>query len=497
MGNGISLMLFGVIVIFGVVFWFMTKNDRSSNSNSKENGKDKNSKKSNTDANIADIKKEDVFKFMEFDRILDDMIVQNNGQKFTMAVKCKGINYDLMSEVEQLAVEEGFITFLNTLKFPIQLYVQAQNMDLKSAINMYKENISSVKDEFEERNLEYTRITEAFDSTQDEIDEAAQKREEVLNVYEYANDIISYVEKMSMNKNLLQRSFYVLVSYYTSEINAAEKFSKDEINNLCYSELYTRAQSIISALASCSVEGRVLNSNELADLLYTAYNRDDKGLMNVKDAIESGFYRLYSTSNDAFSRREELLQKQIEEDARLKAYQTIVNTINDGTYKSAKMDALKIEEDTSRLANDIIRRENIPENIKETAQKKVVDEYREVKKQVIQEVNQEKKVLYEQASKIEGIKNIDQSKLQPKIENKVNPNINNSQVQQISSVTNTSNSSISNNINPNISNNNSINANGSENVNRSNNINNTVTNVNEEKIENKSKSFSSENDSIV
>ena len=121
MGNGISLMLFGVIVIFGVVFWFMTKNDRSSNSNSKENGKDKNSKKSNTDANIADIKKEDVFKFMEFDRILDDMIVQNNGQKFTMAVKCKGINYDLMSEVEQLAVEEGFITFLNTLKFPIQL----------------------------------------------------------------------------------------------------------------------------------------------------------------------------------------------------------------------------------------------------------------------------------------------------------------------------------------------------------------------------------------
>ena len=78
-----------------------------------------------------EIKKEDVFKFMDFDRILDNMIVQNGGSRFTMAIKCKGINYDLMSEVEQLSVEEGFITFLNTLKYPIQFYVQAQNIDLK------------------------------------------------------------------------------------------------------------------------------------------------------------------------------------------------------------------------------------------------------------------------------------------------------------------------------------------------------------------------------
>ena len=95
-----------------------------------EKNKSNNSKKSNGE----DIKKEDIFRFMEFDRILDDMIVQRNGSRFTKAIKCKGINYDLMSEVEQLAVEEGFITFLNTLKYPIQLYVQAQNINLKNTI---------------------------------------------------------------------------------------------------------------------------------------------------------------------------------------------------------------------------------------------------------------------------------------------------------------------------------------------------------------------------
>lgn len=495
MGNGIILISLGVIAIFGVVFWLITRKNTISTKNENE----KNKKIDNSDkTNTADIKKEDVFKFMEFDRILDDMIVQNDGKKFTMAVKCKGINYDLMSEVEQLAVEEGFITFLNTLKYPIQLYVQAQNIDLKSAINIYKENVSPIKSEFDERDLEYTRITEAFDSTQDEIDVAAQKREEVLNVYEYATDIISYVEKMSMNKNLLQRSFYVLVSYYTSEINAAEKFSKDEINNLCYSELYTRAQSIISALSSCSVEGKILNSNELADLIYTAYNRDDRGLVNVKDAIESGFYRLYSTSNDAFSRREELLHKQIEDDARLKAYQAIVDTINDGSYNSPRMDALKVEEDTSRLANDIIRRENIPDEIKEAAQVKIVDEYRDVKKQVLKDVNEEKRTLYQQASKIEGIKNIDQSKLQPKVENTVNPNVNSQQLKQNNINNNINNRSINTSSGINKANN-PESTNNINNVNKVyvNNANSTISRVTEEKKENKSTSYSSENDSIV
>lgn len=397
--SAFSLVLLGILGIFGVVFYFVNKKrmgTETPSSNQKTTGKE--------NEKTSEVRKEDVFNFMEFDKIQDDMIVQNKGQKYTMAIKCKGINYDLMSDVEQMAVEEGFITFLNTLKYPIQLYVQAQNIDLKGAINTYKENISGIKQDFEDRDSEYTKVVEAFDSTQDEIDEAAQKREEVLNVYEYANDIISYVERMSMNKNLLQRSFYVLVSYHTSEINATEKFSKEEIANICYTELYTRAQAVISALAACSVEGKTLNSNELADLLYTAYNRDDRGLMNVKEAIESGFYRLYSTSKDAFEKRNDLLEQEIADNARIKAYQAIVDTIKDGSYVSPKMEALKVEEDTSRLANEIIKRENVPSEVKEAAQKKIVDNYRETKKQVLQEVKVEKEQLMQEANEVLGIK---------------------------------------------------------------------------------------------
>ena len=287
------LILLAILAVFAVIFFTVTKKqEKATNLSSKDSSKEnRNSKNSKNNEKKEEIRKEDVFKFMEFDRILDSMIVQNNGSRYTMAIKCKGINYDLMSEVEQISVEEGFITFLNTLRYPIQLYVQAQNVDLKSVIQEYKNNISGVKSDFERLDAEYNKVLESFESTTQEIEKVENERNKVLNVYEYASDIINYVERMSTNKSLLQRNFYVLVSYSTSEIAGADKFTKDELLNICYTELLTRAQSIISGLSSCSVEGRVLDSNEVADLLYMAYNRDDKGLLSVKETSDTGFYR--------------------------------------------------------------------------------------------------------------------------------------------------------------------------------------------------------------
>jgi hypothetical protein len=385
------MVLLGIMMVFGAIFLIVTKKQEHANSiNKAENSKGESSKNSKASYTSDNVKKEDVFKFMEFDKILDNMIVQSNGTKFTMAIKCKGINYDLMSDVEQLAVEEGFITFLNTLRYPIQLYVQAQNVDLKGAINKYKQNVVGIKDEFESINNEYNKVIDSFDSTEEETKKIENERTKVLNVYEYASDIIQYVEILSLNKSLLQRNFYVLVSYYTSEITSADKFNKEEIINLCYSELITRAQAIISALSACSVSGEVLNSNELADLLYNAYNRDDKSLLSVKEALDSGFYRLYSTSKDAFDKKTEMLAEEVRNEAKIKALSAIKKSIEEGTYVSPKLDEIDFEEQSSKLANDMIKNEDVPTEIKKDAQRIVLEEYKVKKNKILHEIRDEK-----------------------------------------------------------------------------------------------------------
>lgn len=404
----LPIVLGVVLLVFGIIFLvFINKQKKKSvldDKNNKTGVKENSTSKSNSNTN-SNVTREDIFNFMEFDKIIDNMIVQNNGTKFTMAIKCKGINYDLMSEIEQIAVEEGFITFLNTLRFPIQLYVQAQNIDLKSAISTYKQNANNIREEYESANKEYTNLVEQFDSDENEVAKAEERRERVLNVYEYASDIINYVERLSLNKNLLQRNFYVLVSYYTSEITSASTFDKSEIVNICYNELLTRAQTIISALASCSVTGEVLSSNDLADLMYMAYNRDDKGFLSVKEAIQSGFYRLYSTSEDVFMKKQEKLQEQIDIEAQYRALDAMKQAIKEGKYIPPEVEKLDVVDRISKQAAEIVKKENLPDDVKEKAKKILVDEYKEDKKKILEE----SKILEkeEKEEKIEEAKNKD------------------------------------------------------------------------------------------
>lgn len=384
----LPIVMLVILLLFGLFFLFVIKNQEKKSS-VLNNSSNKDSKKQNINEKKANVQRDDVFNFMEFDKISDNMVIQNKGTKFTMMIQCKGINYDLMSDVEQLSVEEGFITFLNTLRTPIQLYVQAQNLDLKGTIREYKDNISHIRDEFEVANEEYNRVNEAFDSTKEEIKRVEKERNKILNVYEYASDIVNYVERISLNKSLLQRNFYVIVSYHSSEITSLDRFSKDEIMNICYNELVTRAQSIINGLAACSVSGRILNSNEIADVLYTAYNRDDKGLMSVREALDSGFYRLYSTTEDIFSKKQSKLQEEINNEAKIKALEALKESLRDGSYISPRIEQLDIEEQISKKASDIVRREDVPIDIKEKANQKLIEEFRKTKKDLLEKATDE------------------------------------------------------------------------------------------------------------
>lgn len=382
----VPIVLLILILVFGIVFLVVTKKQK--NESDDKEAKSTNSASNGKGQKKDDVPKEDVFKFMEFDKIVDDMIVQNKGQKYTMILKCKGINYDLMSENEQLAVEEGFITFLNTLKFPVQLYVQAQNIDLKKTIAKYNEHLQGIVSEYDQANQEYNQVMNSLDSTKEEIRNADYNKKSVQNVLEYASDIVRYVERLSANKSLLQRSFYIIFSYYTSEITSLSNFSKDEIQDICYNELYTRSASISGALASCSVSSTLLKSNDLANLLYTSYNRDDAKYIDVERALESGFYRLYSTSQDAFTKKQNLLDEQIKNEAQIKAYEALKKAIQDGEYITPEMQEIEINQEIAKKAIDIVRNESFDDDVKEHAKDIIVDDYKNTKKEILKKTSE-------------------------------------------------------------------------------------------------------------
>lgn len=255
-----------------------------------------------------------IFDFLEFDKIEDNMIIQKNGTRYVMVVECQGINYDLMSQAEKIGVEEGFVQFLNTLAYPIQLYTQTRKINLESSLNSYKNEIAKIEQEYARQRARYQSIASNPNSTEAQITQALYELTKQKNLYEYGKDIIYNTERMSLNKNILNKKYYVIIPYYPEEANQGD-FSKEEVRELAFSELYTRAQSIIRTLSVSSVVGRVLSSTELVDLLYVAYNRDEADIYGIDKAIRAGYEDLYSTSQDVMDKKIQLLDSQIEEEA--------------------------------------------------------------------------------------------------------------------------------------------------------------------------------------
>ena len=266
--------------------------------------------------------RQSIFNFMEFDNIEDNMIVQRNENRYLMVIGCQGVNYDLMSEMEKNSVEESFVQFLNTLRYPIQMYIQTRAVNLESSLRGYKEKLKEVEDKYNNLEIRYNQMLDSGDYTDEQLQKAYFELTRQANLKEYGNSVIQDTERMSLNRNILNKTYYIVVSYYAAEAGN-DKLDKEEIKNIAFSELYTRCQSIISSISPCGVRGKILRTNELVELLYMAYNRDEAETFGLDKALKAGFNELYSTAPDVYEKKMRELDKLIEQRAMDKAVQKV------------------------------------------------------------------------------------------------------------------------------------------------------------------------------
>lgn len=318
------ILIFLIMAIIGLalLYWYMSYKD-------KKKIEEEEKITSGTSTKVAvQYTKKSIFKFMQFDKIEDNMIVQDNRQRYLMVIECEGVNYDLMSQVEKTAVESGFVEFLNTLRFPIQLYTQTRTVNIGESIQNYKNKLDITKKELDIKQQEYARFLKSDNYNEKQ---AELMRKEVLrmkNLYEYGRDVIEDIQKTSQNRNVLRKHYYIVVPYYSAEIGT-DLLNEEEKKAMIFSELYTRAQSLIRALFSCEMKCKILDSNELVELLYIAYNRDESEIYSVEKAIQAGYNELYSTAPDVLDKRMKAINQKIEEDATKKANDLIYEAMQE------------------------------------------------------------------------------------------------------------------------------------------------------------------------
>ena len=367
----ILIILIILLMILAAVYLILrVKSKKANNINKKQSiNKKTNSKSEKTNSVSKNISynKQSIFDFMEFDGVTDNMISQKDGKRYIMVVECQGVNYDLMSQMEKVSVEEGFQQFLNTLRQPIQIYIQTRAVNLENSIRTYKEKVKEIETNYNRMAIEYNRMKESGSYAEEELQKYFYELTKQRNLLEYGKDIIENTEKMSLNKNVLNKKYYIVIPYFVEE-SGDEKYDKEEIRNMAFSELYTKAQSIIRTLSACSVSGKILTSSELVELLYMAYNREDAEVFNLNKAMAAQYDSLYSTAQDVFEKKIRVLDQEISNRA-IDVANDAISKVKSKVQEEAEEKENSMEDLVNKMAQIILRqnKQYVGEKIAEEA----------------------------------------------------------------------------------------------------------------------------------
>lgn len=362
----VLVMLILFIIVLAFIYWYLSYKNKK---NSEE--EEKTVVQGSTTKVATEYTKKSIFKFMQFDKIEDNMIVQDNKQKYLMVIECEGINYDLMSQMEKTAVEAGFVQFLNTLRYPIQLYTQTRTINISESIQNYKNRLEETKKELDNKQQEYNRFLKNENYNENQAEMLKRELMRMKHLYEYGQDVVDSIQKTSQNKNVLRKHYYIVVPYYSSEIGT-DLMDEEEKQSMIFSELYTRAQSLIRALFACEMKCKILNSEELVELLYVAYNRDESETYSVERAIRAGYNELYATAPDVLDKRMKAIDKQIEEKATELAKETIDEVRLEKERKIKKKEE-NFEELVRQMAEALVKENEkyVGKDVAEKAVKKI------------------------------------------------------------------------------------------------------------------------------
>ncbi len=207
---------------------------------------------------------------LQIAEIRDGLVIMKDGS-FRSVVMVKAINFDLMSGEEREAVEYAYQGFLNSLYFPIQIFIHSEKIDIKPYLDLLQK---------------------------------VRGNQDNMLLALLMDDYIEYMFALSQQANIMDKQFYVVVPYSPAEelkpdISSSKNFFTGLVDIFSSSsrkvtidepslikakdELRNRVQALLSGLQQSGIQGIPLDTQKLIELYYNTYNPDTSVRQQLKD----------------------------------------------------------------------------------------------------------------------------------------------------------------------------------------------------------------------
>ena len=119
---------------------------------------------------------------LQIAEIRDGIVIMSDGS-YRSVVMAQSINFDLMSPQERESVEYAYQGFINSLYYPVQIFIRSQKIDMRP----YLEKLAKMRSDQE--NMLLGLLME---------------------------DYITYIDALVQQTNIMDKQFYVVVPYFST-----------------------------------------------------------------------------------------------------------------------------------------------------------------------------------------------------------------------------------------------------------------------------------------
>jgi len=193
-------------------------------------------------------------RFLNIMEVRDNTIILKDGT-LRGVILVSSINFSLKSEDEQNAVISAYVSFLNSLEFPLQILIQSRKLN----IDDYLERLKAIEKE--------------------QVNDLLK-----MQTREYRQ----YVLELVQLADIMSKKFYMVIPYAKTSIKSKgfismfkESFSPTSVINIKQKkfekyriELSKRMEYIIDGLSSTGLKAVQLDTQSLIELFYNTYNPD-------------------------------------------------------------------------------------------------------------------------------------------------------------------------------------------------------------------------------
>lgn len=194
--------------------------------------------------------------FVPIERVRDGVIILKTGELRSILIT-NSLNLSLKSEDEQQAILMQFQTFLNSLDFPIEFFIESRRLNIKPYIDLLQTRSREVKEDLLK-----------------------------IQIHEY----IGFITKFTEESNIMTKHFFITVPYFQSSTNnqtssnsllsfgGSDSTSKENQTTFEASriQLEQRVVTVIQGLSRFGLRAQKLGTEEVVELFYKLFNPSEQ-----------------------------------------------------------------------------------------------------------------------------------------------------------------------------------------------------------------------------